>query len=656
LGKRRENMRMFLVLFYVLLAFAYGMQVKVLTKDGKVRVVDLSRSDLKSLQEQKDVLYVEAPKKLRLLDDVSSNSSYVVWGSGNQSVMVSYNKPFFGYIFGGSLSGNGCSQSGLFFQCPSSTTLNISSAGAYRLVLVGESIKSEDIKGGDRKYLLGTGASSSGKTANGVLIGIIDSGINFCHPAFRNPDGTTRVLFYKEYTGIELNASQINSMINNNVCNYDSEGHGTATAGVAGGYWSLTRYNSPAKDTKFIIYKTNLLDTDIMMGLDYIKSKAQSLKMPAVVNLSLGEHLDPHDGTGLLDRYIDQVSGPGFVVVVAAGNEGSSRIHARITSPSGDVGINVSSVQIEAWYTRGSSYRVQVCNQTGTSCVSAEPGNTASAQVGNTLCFANIDNTTLSSPLNGDGKMDIEVSCTSQTSLILRLTRLSSSGIVDMWLEGNGEFTNGQVDDGFGGFSYTVASPGTAKSAITVGAIGANYIIDRFFDNYGRIAFFSSRGPTRDGRIKPDVVADGFFQCTANANFSNTSDPNFCGPTSSGSYYVPKAGTSFSAPVVASLIALYLQDHPLADPTEVKNWLTGNALYDTEGNTPNVAYGYGKAVWKETPSSAGSSGGGSAVSTTSGGSGGGCSMTSSGSPVSLFAWLLIPVVALLRKRFFIFIS
>jgi subtilisin family serine protease len=277
-------------------------------------------------------------------------------------------------------------------------------------------------------------------------------------------------------------------------------------------------------------------------------------------------------------------------------------------------------VQIEAWYTRGSSYRVQVCNQTGTSCVSAEPGNTANAQVDNTLCFANIDNTTLSSPLNGDGKLDIEVSCTSQTSLILRLTRLSSSGIVDMWLEGDGEFTNGQVDDGFG------------------------------------IALFSSRGPTRDGRIKPDVVADAFFQCTANANFSNTSDPNFCGPTSSGSYYVPKAGTSFSAPVVASLIALYLQDHPLADPTEVKNWLTGNALYDTEGNTPNVAYGYGKAVWKETPSSAGSSGGGSAVSTTSGGSGGGCSMTSSGSPVSLFAWLLIPVVALLRKRFFIFIS
>ncbi|MGB9873566.1 MAG: S8 family serine peptidase, partial [Hydrogenobacter sp.] len=579
-------------------------------------------------------------------DDVSSSSSYVIWGSGNQSIMISYNKPFFGYIFGASLSGNGCSQNGLFFQCTSSTTLNISSAGFYRLVLVGEGINSEDIVGGDRKYLLGTKASLSEKTGKGVVIGIIDSGINFCHPAFRNPDGTTRVLFYRDYTGVELNASQINSMINNGVCNYDSEGHGTAVAGVAGGYWASTRYNSPAKDAKFIIYKTNLLDTDVMMGLDYIKSKAQSLNMPAVVNLSLGGHLDPHDGTGLLDRYIDQVSGPGFVVVVSAGNEGSDRIHARITSSSGNVGISASSVDIEGWYTRGSSYRVQVCDQSGTSCVSAEPGNIANAQVGSTLCFAYVDNRTLSSPLNGDGQLYIQVSCTNPTNLILRLTRLSSSGIIDMWLEGNGKFTNGQVDDGFGGFSYTVSSPGTAKSAITVGAIGANYIGSSYFDNYGRIAFFSSRGPTRDNRIKPDVVADGYFQCTANANFSNTSNPNLCGSAGSGSYYVAMAGTSFSAPAVVSLIAMYMQDHPSADPIEVKNWLTGNALYDTEGTAPNIAYGYGKAVWKETPLSTGSSGG----------SGGGCSMVSSGSPVSLFAWLLILVVALLRKRFFISVS
>ena len=621
------------------------MDVKVLTRDGKVKVVKLSQ--LKSLQNQEEVLYVEPPKKLRFLDDVSSNSSYVVWGSGNQSIMISYNKPFFGYIFGASLSGSGCSQNGFFFQCTSSTTLNISSAGSYRLVLVGEGINSEDIVGGDRKYLLGTKASLSGKTGRGVVIGIIDSGINFCHPAFRNPDGTTRVLFYKDYNGLELNASQINSKIESGDCNYDSEGHGTAVAGVAGGYWASTRYNSPAKDAKFIIYRTNLLDTDIMTGLDYIKSKAQSLNMPAVVNLSLGGHLDPHDGTGLLDRYIDQISGPGFVVVVAAGNEGDQRIHARVTSSSGNVGISALSVYIEGWYTRGSSYRVQVCDQSGTGCVSAEPGNIADAQVGTTPCSAYINNTTLSSPLNGDGKLYIRLSCTNPTNLTLRLTRLSPSGIIDMWLEGEGEFTNGQVDDGFGGFSYTVASPGTAKRAITVGAIGANYIDLPYFDNYGRVAFFSSRGPTRDNRIKPDVVADGYFQCTANANFSNASDPNLCGSVISGSYYVGMAGTSFSAPVVTSLVALYLQDHPSADPTEVKNWLIGNALYDTEGTAPNVAYGYGKAVWKEAPSSTGGSGGGG---------GGGCSMTSSGSPVSLFAWFLIPVIALLRRRFFILVS
>lgn len=664
-------MRFFLVLAFVTLSFAQNWEkfdpvlrrsilngergitlktytnidkVKVLRKDGKVEVVSLSQKNLENLEKDPTAIYIEAPRKLKLLDDVSTNSSYVVWGHGTQQVDINYNKPFFGYIFGGSVSAEGCIQNSLFFQCSSATKLNVTALNDYRLLLFAPDIKGSDIQGGDRKYLVGTRSSISTNTGKGVVVGIVDSGINFCHPAFRNADGTTRILFYKDYTGIELSEAQINNMIRMGSCNYDGEGHGTAVASIAGGYWSMTRYNSQTKDVKFIVYKTNLYDTDVMAGLDYIKSKAQSLSMPAVVNLSLGGQLDPHDGTSLLDRYVDELSGPGFIVVVSAGNEGNERIHARLSSGNGDIHIYVSSnVEVDGWYTKGSSYTVQVCDQTTANCVGANPGNLANAQINTTSCFAYIDNRTLSSQLNGDGEVYLQISCLNPTDLTIRLTKISGSGKMDMWMSGDGNFLDGQVDDGFGGFSYTISSPGTAKNVITVGAIGANYISTSRFDNYGRVAYFSSRGPTRDGRIKPDVVADGFFQCTANANFSGNTDPNLCGPPGGGTYYIAIGGTSFSAPVVVSLVAMYMQSNPSADPMQVRNWLISNAFYDTEGTPPNVAYGYGKAVWVETSTTTNV---GEKDGQTS--SGGGCSMGRS-SPVNTLIYSLFILIPLMKK-------
>lgn len=203
----------------------------------------------------------------------------------------------------------------------------------------------------------------------------------------------------------------------------------------------------------------------------------------------------------------------------------------------------------------------------------------------------------------------------------------------------------GYEEDGFGGYKYTVSSPGTAKRAITVGAIGGDPISVRYINDFGRIAFFSSRGPTRDGRIKPDIVADGFFLCTANYTFTPSADPNSC---SSDGYYTPLAGTSFSSPVITALAALYLQDNPNSTPEQVKSWLTSNAVYDTEGNPPNVAYGYGKAVWPESPPPPPEIPP-SPPSPEASGGGGGCSMGYA-SPINALLWLLIPAFIFTRRR------
>ncbi|MFN7065304.1 MAG: S8 family serine peptidase [Aquificaceae bacterium] len=611
----------------------------MLKKDGRVEVEDLSKVSLKSLAEDDKVLYVEAPKKLKPLDDVSFNSSYALWGNGNQGIYVNSNN-FFGYIRGGIVNAQGCTLQGSYFYCNSPANINVLSNGDFRLILGGQFLQASQINGGNAKYLVGTKATASSKTGAGVIVGVIDTGINFCHPAFRKPNGTTRILYFKSYNGIELNAFQINQKIQGSNCNYDEGGHGTAVAGVAGGYWSSTRYNSQAKDVEFIIYQTELTTVDLIIGLEYIKQKARDLGKPAVVNISLGGHDDPHDGKSPFDGAIDQRVGEGFIIVAAAGNEGDKRIHTRVESSSADVGMVYGGgmFYVKGWYDGGSSYRIGVCNNF--SCVFASPGEDISGSIG-TNCVVRIINDNIVRPYNGDKEVIIRGLC-SISPLTLKVERVSGSGKIDLWMVEDGEFTSHSIPDGFGGYMLTVGTPATASMVITVGAIGGDPGNSRF-DNYGKIAFFSSRGPTRDGRLKPEIVASGFFVCTPNAHYNPYTDPNLCGQ---GGYYSPKAGTSFSAPVVSALVAMYLQNNPNATPQEIKNLLISNAVYDVEGSAPNVAYGYGKAVWSDNlpsdnlpiPT----------IPSSSFGGGGGCSMGVQ-NPINALLWLLLPLYMLARR-------
>lgn len=643
-------------------------KVKVLRKNGKVEVVDLSKVPLKKLMEDDDIIYIEAPRKLKPLDDITFKSSYAVLGSGNQSIKVNYG-PFFGYIYDGFVSGSGCSFNGNYFYCNQATTLNVSSS--FKLLLAGDNLSKNHIIGGDEKYLVGTKASLSQKTGKGVIVGVIDSGINFCHPAFRKEDGTTRILFFKSYNGTEFNKNQINQKINQRDCNYDDGGHGTAVASVAGGYWANSRFNSQAKDVEFIIYQTNLSDDDIITAIRYIKQKAQALGKPAVVNLSFGGHLDPHDGKSLLDRAMDQEAGSGFIIVAAAGNEGDKRIHARIYQPYAEVGIETSSsFTINGWFNSDSSYKIGVCNNS--SCLWANAGDDVIRGFIGT-CFIEIINDDITNAHNNDKQIIIEGNNCDSTSLTLKIIRVKGNSHIDLWGIDT-EFLNYfQWDNEFRGYRYTIGSPATANRVIAVGAIEGNPVNSISFSNFGRIAFFSSRGPTRDGRLKPEIVANGHSVCVANYSFN----PSLGFSNTCTNYYEYLEGTSLAAPVVTALVAMYLQDNPNATPEEVKNWLIQNAVYDVEGSRPNNAYGYGKAVWIFEADDSGGSGGGGGDSgsggfgggsggsgggsggsggsgsfgsgSSGGGGGGGCSMGYGASPINILAWLLLPAFILVRR-------
>ncbi|WP_448583922.1 S8 family serine peptidase [Thermocrinis sp.] len=233
-----------------------------------------------------------------------------------------------------------------------------------------------------------------------------------------------------------------------------------------------------------------------------------------------------------------------------------------------------------------------------------------------------IDNTVTNHPLNGDGRFITLFECTG--NLTLKLTPVTGTPTADLYLAysfGDSEFTNFFLEDGFGGYLGTVGELGTSPYVITVGALTSRYHPYSFMSfDMGKIAFFSSRGPTRDGRIKPDITAPGYF---------------VLGPLAgSTDEYILMAGTSMTTPIVAGLVALLLETNPNLDVFEVRNILTSQALSDGfTGSLPNNIYGYGKAFLSFTSDAPGGSDGGSS------GGGGGCSMAQGGyalSPLLVF--------------------
>jgi hypothetical protein len=87
-----------------------------------------------------------------------------------------------------------------------------------------------------------------------------------------------------------------------------------------------------ARDADLVVVKLpdQVTDADVMQAADYLRNKKDQLGRPMVVNVSLGYNVGPHDGTSLIERKIAQLSGPGFVVVVANGNDGDKRVYGRI--------------------------------------------------------------------------------------------------------------------------------------------------------------------------------------------------------------------------------------------------------------------------------------------------------------------------------------
>ncbi len=197
---------------------------------------------------------------------------------------------------------------------------------------------------------------ADGLTGEGILVGIVDSGVDYFHPDFRNEDGSTRILRLwdqsvagnppKGYvSGTEYTKEEIDEALalgetegRRLVPSGDFSGHGTAVLGIAAG-------NGRASDgvNRGVAYRSDLLvvkmgnprensfprTTELMEGIDYLIRQAVKMRKPIVINVSFGNNYGSHRGDSLLENYIDTVAAMGrTVIVTGTGNNGSQPWHA----------------------------------------------------------------------------------------------------------------------------------------------------------------------------------------------------------------------------------------------------------------------------------------------------------------------------------------
>lgn len=472
----------------------------------------------------------------------------------------------------------------------------------------------------------------------GVVVGVVDNGLQYTHINFYDSIGNLRIkrvwnqnkyggtktpsdfTYGREYT----TAADIE---NANMDIPDDEvGHATHVTGIAAGsdhHDGNDNYGiAQDADLVFVSYEGSD-NMHVLDGIDYIFNYAKSINEPAVVNLSLGTHSGPHDGTSLFDQALDSLVGAGKIVCGAAGNEGSDMLHlSKNFTPTDTLlktfvsfyaGSKLSSL-VDIWGDSAFDYTVQVIiyDRINDSILSRTdifdamtdtlvkyPYSLPSKISGNIYVGSGKD------ILNGKGNISVVSILDSLSSkYYVGVIIKADSGTIHLWADDVNSFlsSKGMVGWSNGNNICSVGEVGgTAKKMITVGAYttyakrgyGSRLLKDS-------IAYFSSHGPTADGRTKPDITAPGAVLISSIPNTSyvlDKADIAYNNEVDGVKYYYGyMMGTSMATPYVTGVIATWLQANPDLTPDDIKDVFKHTAIKDdyTGNSLPNNIWGYGK--------------------------------------------------------------
>ena len=484
-------------------------------------------------------------------------------------------------------------------------------------------------------------------TGKGVIVGVVDAGFDYTHAAFRNPtDGSLRIKRIWEQKnstfegakapekygyGIELDTPEL---ISKAMGDNSENSHGTHVAGIATGSdpYKSGAYRGNAPEAEIVLVAVDLescTSADISNAIAYIYDYADAADMPCVVNLSLGNHQGPHDGTSTFDTMADVMQGRGRLIVGAAGNHRADKFHIAHTFTSADdtplrtfvtyktapSTVNYGG-DIEIWGEPGTDFTVDI---SAYSLFNKKDVVTATAYPNDGVTDIELARYTTgkwtvaseTSPLNGKPHVTLSSAITSiRTNHAIAITVTpKSGGKIDIWADNTRLGLDSKDEEGFTapGESSTIAEiAGTAKRILTVGAYTTRneYTVNgahgTLSETVGEVSSFSSYGPTADGRMKPEISAPGCFIISAVS--SNDASGTIMQADNNDSWertnlYGYMQGTSMSAPFVAGVVATSLQACPQLTPEQLREVMRSTARKDTFTGTLEEGdnnWGYGK--------------------------------------------------------------
>lgn len=483
-------------------------------------------------------------------------------------------------------------------------------------------------------------------TGKGVVVGMMDIGFDLTHPNFYSADTTCyRIKRFWDMlsqdtigstfpVGRDYTTREELLALGHSRDGRDFE-HGTHTLGIAAGSGYDTKYRGMAPDADICLVANAVSDdlkyidsTDVYkytyatdaLGFKYLFDYAQTVGKPCVASFSEGSQQDFYGYDQLYYAFLDSISGPGRIIVAAAGNDGTKRnyLHKPRGTESAGTFLRCGDSTMLVVMRATDDFNLRLVAY-------GEPYDTLTVNLRQVV--ESEDSTLICEKPDYKAILEAYPSCYDESETCLDLTVITDKDIggtprlslellgndadVEMWRM-NGQFNTYPVNPllADGQSDHYIHSPSTAPCVISAGATswrdhlvninGRELAYDKGTD--GRKAMFSSMGPTFDGRIKPDCVAPGNYVYSSYSSFKLEEHPEDVTLHTAlfpfnGRIYAwgASSGTSMSTPATAGVIALWLEACPTLTTEDVIGVFQRTCRhYDTSLSYPNNNYGYGE--------------------------------------------------------------
>jgi minor extracellular serine protease Vpr len=495
------------------------------------------------------------------------------------------------------------------------------------------------VTGADQAY------ARYGVTGKGVIIAILDRGLQYQHPDFQNADGTTRIKAMLDMTGqnfcsssnpapIAYTQAQINTALQGGtpVPERDAVGHGTLTAGIAaanGRSFASGKYAGIAPQADLIIIKMtsdgvpahtipafapNLQPSGPQAAeasftacysdaLAWLQQQVTAFGQPVAGLINSGVQLwGPIDGTSAVSRNIDQVFGqnhPGWVYVEASGDEGALPTHAGGTYTAGNNTVvnfsksDQSAQQMALWYTGSQLLNITISMSDGTTVGPLAPPTTLTLPFPYT--FAESPDGSLFMTQYFPGYEFYPATSTSGDRFIeIFINGHQGTGTITLTGQGSGTFNIYSDPSAIDTFNDHLVAGNITDYASTLSAISTGAFVVRNSytdinnvprtiagDTVGALWANSAGGPTRDGRIGVAVTTPGENLFATIASNSYWETFDFNAVNDGGGYYSRQGATSGASPITLGAVALMLQMKPDLTEAQAKTLLTTTATSDS---------------------------------------------------------------------------